>query len=192
MTRVKICGVTEVEDARDAALLGADAIGLNFSADSPRRVMPERAMRIIESLPPFVSAVGVFVNYEDPQALEDFAVSIRLDAVQLHGTESPDYCSMIGRVKVIKAFSVNDDFKIESLGKYPVSGLLLDTYSKSSRGGTGRTFQWVPSGGCQRVWSHRSCWWSGTGKRGAGDRRVASFCCRRRQRCRAHRGTKRL
>ena len=147
MTRVKICGVTEIEDARDAALLGADAIGLNFSEGSPRRVTPERAMRIIESLPPFVSAVGVFVNYEDPQALEDFAVSIRLDAVQLHGTESSDYCSMIGRVRVIKAFSVNDDFKIDSLGNYPVSALLLDAYSKRTWGGTGYTFQWSRAAG---------------------------------------------
>ena len=147
MTRIKICGVTEVEDARDAVLLGADAIGLNFWEDSPRQVPPERAMRIIESLPPFVSAVGVFVDYEDPQALEDFAVTIQLDAVQLHGTESPAYCSMITRVKVIKAFRVKDDFKMESLGKYPVSGLLLDAYSKGAPGGTGHTFQWSRTAG---------------------------------------------
>ena len=119
MTRIKMCGVTDLEDARDAAMLGADAIGLNFFEGSPRSVTPERAVRIIESLPPFVTAVGVFVNYEDPQALEDFAVSIRLDAVQLHGNETPDYCSMIDRVKVIKAVRVDEEFKVESLRNYP-------------------------------------------------------------------------
>ncbi len=142
MTRIKICGVTGMDDARDAALLGADAIGLNFHPESPRCVTPERAMRIIDSLPPFVTAVGVFVNYGDPAALEDFATSIRLDAVQLHGDESPDYCRVISRVKVIKAFQVTSEFHVESLRNYPVSGFLLDTYSRDARGGTGRTFDW--------------------------------------------------
>ena len=142
MTRVKICGITELEDARDAALLGADAIGLNFVSESPRVITPERAMRIIDSLPPFVTAVGVFVNYGDPEALEDFATSIRLDAVQLHGDESPDYCSVISRVKVIKAFRVDATFRVESLRNYNVSGILLDAYSKGAYGGTGETFNW--------------------------------------------------
>jgi phosphoribosylanthranilate isomerase len=142
VTRVKICGITELEDARDAALLGADAIGLNFVSESPRVITPERAMRIIDSLPPFVTAVGVFVNYGDPEALEDFATSIRLDAVQLHGDESPDYCSVISRVKVIKAFRVDATFRVESLRNYNVSGILLDAYSKGAYGGTGETFNW--------------------------------------------------
>ncbi len=147
MTRIKICGVTDLGDARDAALLGADAIGLNFHPESPRFVTPERAMRIIDSLPPFVTAVGVFVNYGDPAALEDFATSIRLDAVQLHGDESPDYCRVIGRVKVIKAFQVSPEFSVESLRNYPVSGFHLDTYSTEARGGTGRTFDWSRAAG---------------------------------------------
>lgn len=147
MTRVKICGVTEVEDARNASLLGASAIGLNFSDRSPRRVTPERAMRIIEALPPFVASVGVFVNYEDPQALEDFALSIRLDAVQLHGDESPDYCSMISRVRVIKALRVEQNFRVETLKKYSVSAFLLDAYSANQAGGTGETFQWTLAAG---------------------------------------------
>ncbi len=142
MTRIKICGVTEVEDARDAASLGAAAIGLNFSEESPRRITVGRAVKIIDTLPPFVASVGVFVNYDDPQALEDFALSIRLDAVQLHGEESPDYCSMISRVKVIKAFRVNEQFRLASLEQYPVSAFLLDAYSGKGVGGTGETFQW--------------------------------------------------
>jgi phosphoribosylanthranilate isomerase len=147
VTRVKICGVTNSEDARDAALLGADAIGLNFFPDSPRFVTPERAMGIIDSLPPFVTSVGVFVNYGDPEALEDFASSIRLDAVQLHGDESPDYCSMISRVKVIKAFRVDPNFRVERLRSYSVSGILLDAYSADEYGGTGHTFNWPQAAG---------------------------------------------
>ncbi len=142
MTRIKICGITAPEDARDAALLGADAIGLNFYEGSPRAVSPERALRIIESLPPLVTTVGVFVNYTDPEALEDFAASIRLDAVQLHGDESPDYCSVISRVKVIKAFRVGENFKVESLRNYPAEAFLLDAYSNDEFGGTGRVFNW--------------------------------------------------
>ena len=142
MTRIKICGITTPEDARDAALLGADAIGLNFYEGSPRSVKPERALRIIESLPPFVTTVGVFVDYTDPQALEDFATSIRLDAVQLHGDESPDYCSVIDRVKVIKAFRVGENFKVHTVRHYPASAFLLDAYSADEFGGTGRVFNW--------------------------------------------------
>ena len=139
--------MTEIDDARDAAFLGAAAIGLNFSNESPRKVTVERAMKIIDALPPFVASVGVFVNYEDPQALEDFALSIRLDAVQLHGEESPDYCSMISRVKVIKAFRVNEKFQVASLRHYPVSDFLLDAHSSKGVGGTGKTFQWSRAGG---------------------------------------------
>ena len=147
MTRIKICGVTTVEDARDAAMLGADAIGLNFHDQSPRMVSPERALRIIDALPPFVTSVGVFVNYPEPEALEDFAASIRLDAVQLHGDESPAYCSVISRVKVIKAFRVGETFRVDTLRKYAVSGFLLDAYSRDAYGGTGHTFEWSRAAG---------------------------------------------
>lgn len=147
MTRIKVCGVTRPEDGRDAALLGADAVGLNFHPDSPRCLTPERARRIIDALPLFVSPVGVFVNYPDPQALEDLATSVGLDAVQLHGDESPDYCSMISRVRVIKALRVGENFRVQSLGHYRVSGFLLDAYSPEARGGTGKTFDWSRAAG---------------------------------------------
>ena len=101
MTRVKICGITEFEDARDAVLLGADAIGLNFYPKSPRYIRASRAAKIIDKVPPFVTIVGVFVNHPDPQNLEDFALSIGLHAVQLHGSETPDYCSMIQRAALM-------------------------------------------------------------------------------------------
>ena len=123
MTRIKICGVTRPDDARNAAVLGAAAVGLNFHAESPRVVTPEQAARIIDVLPLFVTSVGVFVNYPDPQALEDFAISLGLAAVQLHGDESPEYCSMITRVKVIKALRVGEAsrFRISPTTASPVS-----------------------------------------------------------------------
>ena len=142
MTRVKICGITDPDDARDAALLGADAIGLNFYERSPRYIDVSRASRIIEILPAFVSVVGVFVNHPDPQGLEEMALSLGLHAVQLHGNETPDYCSMIQKVKVIKAFRVDKNFKVESLRSYGHQMFLLDSGSGTQFGGTGNVFDW--------------------------------------------------
>jgi phosphoribosylanthranilate isomerase len=142
VTRVKICGITDPDDARNAALLGADAIGLNFYEKSPRCIDVSRASRIIESIPAFVSVVGVFVNHPNPQGLEDLALSLGLHAVQLHGTETPDYCSMIQRVKVIKAFRVDSGFRVESLRTYGNTMFLLDSGSGTQFGGTGKIFDW--------------------------------------------------
>ena len=138
MTRVKICGVTDFDDARDAALLGASAIGFNFYEKSPRYIEPARAAKIIEHLPPFVTIVGVFVNHPDPQNLEDFALSIGLHAVQLHGNETQDYCSMIQRVKVIKAFRVDATFRVDLLRNHGSGTFLLDAATP----GAGRGFNW--------------------------------------------------
>jgi phosphoribosylanthranilate isomerase len=140
MTRVKICGITEYEDARDAVLLGADAIGLNFYPSSPRYVEAGKAAAIIEKLPPFVTTVGIFVNHPDPQNVEDFALSIGLHAVQLHGNETPDYCSMIQRVKVIKAFRVDSNFRVDMLRSYGSGTFLLDGCALDQFGGTGKSF----------------------------------------------------
>lgn len=142
MTRVKICGITEFEDARDAVLLGADAIGLNFYEKSPRYIEPSHAAKIIEHLPPFVTIVGLFVNHSDPQQLEDFALSLGLHAVQLHGNETPDYCSMIQRVKVIKTFRVDANFRVDILRNHGSGTFLLDACSPDLVGGTGKTFDW--------------------------------------------------
>ncbi|HYR85356.1 MAG TPA: phosphoribosylanthranilate isomerase [Terriglobia bacterium] len=138
MTRVKICGITEFEDARDAALLGADAIGLNFYPKSPRYIDPSRASKIIEKIPPFVTPVGVFVNHPDPGNLEDFALSLGLQAVQLHGNETPDYCSMIQRVKVIKVIKVDSSFRVDTLRNHGSGTFLLD----GGAPGTGTAFNW--------------------------------------------------
>jgi phosphoribosylanthranilate isomerase len=142
VTRIKICGITELEDARDAALLGADAIGLNFYPSSPRYIDPARAAKIIEKLPPFVTIVGIFVNHPDPQNLEDFALALGLHAVQLHGNETPDYCSMIQRVKVIKAFRIDSSFRVDTLRNHGSGTFLLDACSPDQFGGTGKSFDW--------------------------------------------------
>ena len=142
MTRIKICGITDPDDARNAALLGADAIGLNFYEKSPRCIDSVRATRIVESVPGLISVVGVFVNHPDPQGLEDLALSLGLHAVQLHGNESPDYCSMIQKVKVIKAFRVDSNFKVESLRVYGNGMFLLDSGHGSQFGGSGKVFDW--------------------------------------------------
>jgi phosphoribosylanthranilate isomerase len=142
VTRVKICGITSAEDARDAVLLGADAIGLNFYANSPRYIDASGAAKIIESLPPLVTVVGVFVNHPDPQNLEDFALSLGLHAVQLHGNETPDYCSMIQRVRVIKALRVDSNFRVDTLRSYGSRTFLLDACSNDQFGGTGKKFNW--------------------------------------------------
>jgi phosphoribosylanthranilate isomerase len=142
MTRVKICGITDPDDARNAALLGADAIGLNFYERSPRFIDGTVASRIIENIPAFVSVVGVFVNHPNPQGLEDLALSLGLNSVQLHGNETPDYCSMIQKVKVIKAFRVDANFRVESLKNYSNTMFLLDSGSGVQFGGTGKVFDW--------------------------------------------------
>lgn len=139
MTRVKICGISDVENALVAAEAGADAIGLVF-APSPRRVTVEQAREIVDALPPFVTKVGLFVD-EDPARIEEVADACRLDVVQLHGSESPGFCAALGRT-VIKAIRVKDAASLAVMDGYRVAGFLLDSYHPEVAGGTGRTFDW--------------------------------------------------
>ena len=140
MTRVKICGITSLEDALVAVEAGADALGFVFFEKSPRHVDPVQAARIIAQLPPFVQVVGLFVN-----AALDFvnatADSCGLDLVQLHGDESPSYCQLVRR-RVMKAFRVQGMESLAAMSDYSVAGLLLDAYSPDSYGGTGACFDW--------------------------------------------------
>jgi phosphoribosylanthranilate isomerase len=142
MVRVKICGITNLEDALLAAELGADALGFIFYARSPRHVAPETAREIIAQLPPFVAAVGVFVD-ESAAVVQELAAQAGLDWVQLHGQESPEYCRNLGR-KVIKAFRIQDEGSLHLLAGYQgaAQALLLDTYKKGQMGGTGEIFDW--------------------------------------------------
>ena len=139
--RIKICGITNEEDALAASQLGADALGFIFAA-SPRKVSAESAREIIKALPPFVKTVGVFVD-EDPERVSSIATMCRLDILQLHGSESVDYCSSFDR-RVIKAVRLQSRDELKNLSKYVdvVDGLLLDTYVPDKLGGTGITFDW--------------------------------------------------
>jgi phosphoribosylanthranilate isomerase len=140
MVRVKICGITTVDDALMAVEAGADAIGLVFYEKSPRALLPEQAAVIVRALPPFVQAVGLFVN-AGIEIVNATAEACRLDIVQLHGEESPEFCGLVER-RVIKAFRVRDEASLEPMKDYWVSGFLLDAWSPRSYGGTGATFNW--------------------------------------------------
>ncbi|MEW6327490.1 MAG: phosphoribosylanthranilate isomerase [Thermodesulfobacteriota bacterium] len=142
MIRIKVCGITNIEDALAAQALGSDAIGLVF-AKSPRRVEKEQAREIVQALPPFVHLVGVFVN-EEKGVIEDIADFCRLTVLQFHGSESPEYCAGFGR-PVIKAFRISQREDIERMKPYQgkVSAFLLDTYHPVLAGGTGQAFDWT-------------------------------------------------
>jgi phosphoribosylanthranilate isomerase len=138
--RIKICGITRYEDAKAAASIGVDAVGFIFYPKSPRYIAPEDAAAIIAGLPPFISRVGVFVD-ETPERVVAIARTAGIDTLQLHGTESPEFCAMMP-LPVIKGFSINAVTDLSKLDGYRTSGFLLDTWSPDQRGGTGKTFDW--------------------------------------------------
>ncbi|MEE4351905.1 MAG: phosphoribosylanthranilate isomerase [Desulfatiglans sp.] len=139
--KVKICGITSLQDALLAAKLGFDAVGFIF-AKSPRKIPVEEARDIIQALPPFIKSVGVFVN-EEVSAIKEIVRFCGLDLIQLHGDESPSLCDAL-MPRSIKAFQVRNQSSLQTMGKYrgKVRALLLDAYAEAQRGGTGRTFDW--------------------------------------------------
>lgn len=138
MVKVKICGITNVDDALAASDLEVDALGFVFYRESPRHVSPDQAREIIRRLPPFVTTVGVFVDMP-PGEVEAIMRYASLDVAQLHGHELPEAC-VPGRV--IKAIRVKELGDLEPLKHYRVSAFLLDTYTQESFGGTGQIFNW--------------------------------------------------
>ena len=140
MVKVKICGITNPEDALMSVEAGADALGFVFFQGSSRFISPAQATAIICRLPPFVPTVGLFVN-EELATVNAVADQCRLDIVQLHGGESPDYCHAIRR-RIIKAFRVKDAASLDLVVEYHVAGILLDAWSPAAHGGTGMTFNW--------------------------------------------------
>jgi phosphoribosylanthranilate isomerase len=137
---VKICGITNVEDALQAVEAGANALGFVFYARSPRHVTPDEVQKIIAELPPFVTTVGLFVNESIPRIRRTMAAA-RLDVVQLHGDEQPEDC-LIEPLRVIKALRVKAAASLEGADRYRVSALLLDAWSDKAYGGTGEQFDW--------------------------------------------------
>ncbi|HEX9861271.1 MAG TPA: phosphoribosylanthranilate isomerase [Nitrospirota bacterium] len=141
MVRVKICGITNVEDAMFAARHGADALGFVFYEKSPRYIGPEAAGDIVLALPPFITPVGVFVDPPSERVME-VAVKSGVRVLQFHGDEPPEFCRSFG-LPYVKALRVRDMRSLRDLSGYSdASAYLLDTYSEKEYGGTGVTFNW--------------------------------------------------
>ena len=139
--KIKICGITNLEDAKYCIKLGAAAIGFIFYKQSKRYVEPTIAKKIISELPPFISKVGVFVN-EDEATVNNIAKDVKLNLVQLHGEELPDYISKIN-YPVIKSFRIDDKFDFSKLENYSNCSILLDAFHQTEYGGTGLNFDWT-------------------------------------------------
>jgi len=146
--RVKICGITRVEDALSAVENGADAIGLVFYEPSPRYISISQAMEIANIIPAFVSVVGLFVNAE-ASFVNTVISQVKLDLLQFHGDESPEECASYG-LPFIKAIRVKSDTNLVQCAKdFSASkALLLDTHAEGVAGGTGQAFDWnlIPAG----------------------------------------------
>jgi|TARA_B000000477_G_scaffold16110_1_gene13690 phosphoribosylanthranilate isomerase len=142
MTKVKICGFTEAENAREAAIAGVDAVGLVFYDKSPRNVDILRAQEIIEALPPFVNRVGLFVN-ANPSFVDEVLCEVSLDTLQFHGDESPLDCSQY-QMPFIKSLRVKPETNVFQVADEfsSASAILLDSFNPSAYGGTGEAFDW--------------------------------------------------
>jgi len=138
--RIKICGITNIDDALEAVNAGAEALGFMLYEKSKRFVRPETVKEIIREMPPFVSCVGVFVN-ESRENILSVKESCQLDTIQLHGDESPKFCQGIPG-KVIKAFQLRTPKTLNTVATYQTNAWLLDSYSPAARGGTGDSFNW--------------------------------------------------
>jgi phosphoribosylanthranilate isomerase len=141
-TRVKICGITRIEDAHAAVAAGADAIGLVFYPKSPRAVTIEQARTLAATAPAFVTVVGLFVDAA-PELIRDVLSRVNLSLIQFHGVETPEQCRAFGR-PYIKAIPMRDgvDLAAEEKRFADAAGLLLDNFAPDKAGGTGRTFDW--------------------------------------------------
>ena len=142
MTRVKFCGLRHKDDIADAVALGVDALGFVFYEPSSRCVAPEDAATLTRAVPAFLTRVGLFVN-ENAETIKRIFEIARLNLIQYHGEESPEFCDSVG-LPYIKAFRVQQDMDIRgTMDRNPnASGFLLDAYVKGQPGGTGERFDW--------------------------------------------------
>jgi phosphoribosylanthranilate isomerase len=141
MTQVKICGITNEEDALYAAQSGAAALGFIFYSASPRYITPEKAQLIIKKLPEEIISVGVFVN-EKAEEVEKVVQCCNLDFVQLHGDESVEYCSLFTPQLIIKAVNLQSETDLTRAFQYNAAALLVDSRYAGLYGGTGRKANW--------------------------------------------------
>jgi phosphoribosylanthranilate isomerase len=145
MVLVKVCGITNLDDALAAADGGADALGFNFYSRSPRYIAPEAAQAIIDRLLPNyprLLTVGVFVN-ESLDAIKKIAALTGVSALQLHGNETPEYCKALKTYYLIKVFSAGNKFAPQTVLDYDVRAIMLDAFDKEAFGGTGKPSDWA-------------------------------------------------
>lgn len=142
MTYVKICGITNLEDALAAVAAGADMLGFNFYRPSPRFIEPFAARAIIDHLPAELMTVGVFVNEQSTASLDQIAETAGVSALQLHGDESPDFCEQLKHRYVIKVLAAKRNFDPTRASQYNVAAIMLDAFDKNLRGGTGQKIDW--------------------------------------------------
>lgn len=145
MTRIKICGITTLDDALAACHAGVHALGFNFSKESPRYIQPENAKQIIEQLPPFISSAGVFVE-DDPQGINEICTFCGLDIAQLHSERyTPQKSLAVTNARVIRVFRTGPDFSIEAVkafaNKTGLASFLFDAYRPGQPGGTGKRIE---------------------------------------------------
>jgi len=143
ITKVKICGITNYDDAVAAMDMGADLLGFNFYPKSPRFLTKEKAADIIDKLPGFIDTAGIFVNASIDE-IHETSSFCNLDWVQLHGDENPDFCRSLlsHNVKTMKAIRVKDEKDIEKADGFFTDAILLDAFNPDKYGGTGLTFDW--------------------------------------------------
>lgn len=153
IVKIKICGITNLTDARAAADAGADMLGFNFFRPSPRFIEPDDAREIIAHLRIALAGVrtltmvGVFVNESSPESLVRIGEETGIDAAQLHGDESVEFCRRVKQLRpqltVIKVLRVGDGFEPDQAANYDVDAIMLDSFHSELRGGTGRVFDWT-------------------------------------------------
>lgn len=139
--KVKVCGVTKLDNAMECVEVGVDALGLNFYEPSPRFLSIEKAAEITRHLPPFVARVGLFVD-SDEDFVRETIDRTGINTLQFHGNETPEFCSKFAPMKVIKAFRMQGSQTLNELAQYNVDAFLLDSFAPDSPGGTGMIFNW--------------------------------------------------
>lgn len=153
MTKVKICGITNLGDALTAVKAGADSLGFNFYEKSLRYISPKIAREIVGHFPDNMDKVGVFVD-ETIEKIIEISATADLDAIQLHGDESPEFVQQLRtqtRRQIIKAFRLSPGFKPEEVLKYKADAILIDAYSPTEPGGTGKTVDWTIAKKCSAL-----------------------------------------
>lgn len=141
MAKIKVCGITNKEDALKAVALGAWALGFNFYKKSPRYITPATAKKIIVALPKKVIPVGIFVN-DIESRVRRVAKLCGLKVLQFHGDETPEFCKKFKGIRIIKAIRLKDRESLRKADCYKTNFILFDTYQKNLFGGTGKSFDW--------------------------------------------------